>query len=184
MAKHSKIDAPGYPHFITGTIHKRINLFQISEFPCQTFIEELAFYREKFDFKLLGYVLMPDHYHLLILPKPGDKMRSIMSRIKGYAAHEIVNWLKISGHDELLTVFRLPPECRKRRKDAEYKIFQHDEYDYVIPNREKLLEKLRYIHANPERWGLVENAIDYKYSSCRTYELGDESVIRIDRILF
>jgi len=49
--------------------------------------------------------------------------------------------------------------------------------DEVIRNREMFLTKLRYIHNNPVKAGLVENPEDYKYSSARNYMFGDHSVI-------
>ena len=44
-----------------------------------------------------------------------------------------------------------------------------------------LIEKLNYIHNNPVCAGLVSKAVDYPYSSCRNYELNDETLIEIDK---
>ena len=43
-------------------------------------------------------------------------------------------------------------------------------YAFEIYCREKLIEKLNYMHMNPVRAGLVEKAVDYKWSSARWYE--------------
>ena len=47
-----------------------------------------------------------------------------------------------------------------------------------------LREKLNYIHGNPVRAGLVENPTRYPYSSCRNYELDDQTLIEIDKDWF
>ena len=56
-----------------------------------------------------------------------------------------------------------------------------DRYDDKIVTSEKILaDKLNYIHFNPVKAGLVENMIDWKYSSARNYYCGDNSIIKVN----
>ncbi len=45
--------------------------------------------------------------------------------------------------------------------------------DQVIRNEKMFWTKLKYIHNNPVKAGLVEKVEDYKYSSARNYVYND-----------
>ncbi len=150
---------------------------------CRIFIDNLKFYREKFGFKLIGYVFMPDHYHLLILPVKKVEIQKIRQSLKGHIAHQFLKIMKSEWKAEFLNRFRDGGKVTRNR-DAKYHIFQSDDYDFNVHNLEKLNEKLTYIHNNPVKNGLVEYACDYEYSSARNYENEDDSLIVIDKIGF
>ncbi len=52
--------------------------------------------------------------------------------------------------------------------------------DEVIRNEEMLRTKLAYIHNNPVKAGLVNQAEDYPYSSARAYFLADHSGLQVE----
>src|SRR5882672_1685045 len=54
-------------HYVTGVTYARVPIFRREEI-CSLFIEALSETRLKDPFKLIGYVLMPDHFHLLANP--------------------------------------------------------------------------------------------------------------------
>jgi len=56
-----------YILFITTNVYQHIKIFAISKY-CLILLRNLEFYRKKYHFKLLGYVIMPNHCHFLILP--------------------------------------------------------------------------------------------------------------------
>jgi REP element-mobilizing transposase RayT len=68
MAKLKTIIVPGNIYFITTTVVGNTKIFVEDKY-CQIIIDNLKFYRKKYKFKLFGFVVMPDHLHLLILPK-------------------------------------------------------------------------------------------------------------------
>lgn len=68
MGKLQTINVPGHAYFVTTTVVGYTKLF-IKDKYCQIIIDNLKFYREKLGFKLYGFVVMPNHIHLLILPK-------------------------------------------------------------------------------------------------------------------
>ena len=67
-------------------------------------------------------------------------------------------------------VTRWLPQYAKFVEDTDA-IWQARYYPFNVYSEEKLLEKLNYMHQNPVRRGLVENAVDWLWSSCRWYEL-------------
>ena len=53
-------------------------------------------------------------------------------------------------------------------------------YDFNVSTEKKRIEKLRYIHRNPVKRGLVQNPQDWAWSSFRHYVSGVESVVEIE----
>ncbi|MFH1187601.1 MAG: transposase, partial [bacterium] len=68
---------------------------------CSILIEEFNFYREKLGFKIFGYIIMPNHVHMLIWWDIGEKpeltIGKIMQGIKGYSAKKFIDYYKQSG---------------------------------------------------------------------------------------
>jgi hypothetical protein len=53
-------------------------------------------------------------------------------------------------------------------------------YDFNVRTREKQIEKLRYLHRNPVKRGLVDKPEDWEWSSFRHYATGVEGVVEIE----
>lgn len=140
MANRLRIDVEGYPSFVTTKTNKNIPYFRDSE-SAQSLIQILYFCRQKGWFYLMGFVLMPDHLHIIFMPK--DKNSSqIMHSIKSYSANEINKKLRRNGN-----------------------LWQRSFWEHKIPDREILFQKIQYIYENPIRKGLCETPESYPFSS-------------------
>ena len=64
---------PGELQFITSSVYRRTPLFRSERF-CRCFVDALAEVRKASGFLLIGWVLMPDHFHLLLKP---ERQRSV-----------------------------------------------------------------------------------------------------------
>ena len=120
--------------------------------------------------KVYGFVIMPNHLHVLWeLLSLNGKERPHASFTKK-TAHEIVKDLK-AHHPKVLPYFRV------KDKERSYRIWQRDSLAVLMDSKEKLEQKLDYIHANPlqERWKLATRPEDYPWSSASFYELGNSS---------
>jgi REP element-mobilizing transposase RayT len=67
MPFHGRQFSPGHLQFITTGTYRRARLFTCPRF-CWTFVETLRQVRQETGSLLLGWVLMPEHFHLLIKP--------------------------------------------------------------------------------------------------------------------
>src|SRR6185503_3487488 len=90
-----KSKEPNLVHYVTGVTYRRFPIFR-SDDACALLIEALATTRTSEPFKLIGYVIMPDHFHLLINPLNPD-ISVIIGRLKGRAAAKILKWLRVTA---------------------------------------------------------------------------------------
>jgi putative transposase len=90
---------------------------------------------------VLGYVVMPEHVHLLV-SEPEEKALSVAIQI-------------------------LKQRFSKTRKE-EY-VWESRYYDFNVRSQKKRIEKLTYIHQNPVRRELVAEPKDWRWSSFRDY---------------
>jgi hypothetical protein len=68
--------------------------------------------------------------------------------------------------------------AKRQNKEGEYQVWTHENHAEEVYGNDFIQTKVRYIHENPVRAGLVRNAADYLYSSAGTYA-GQEGLIDI-----
>ncbi|HYE72443.1 MAG TPA: transposase, partial [Blastocatellia bacterium] len=159
--------------YLTVVAKDRLPVFQteaIKQITC-TAINEA---RTSCGFLLFAYVIMPDHLHLLTdsTRKPSEVLRYI----KGIVSHRVIEYLKAKGYESSLAKLRIGVQERNYR----HSIWQHDSNVFQVFSEGTLMEKVNYIHQNPVRAGLVERAIDYRWSSARIWQscaLDDEPLV-------
>ncbi len=103
---------------------------------------------------------------------------AIMRDFKKFTAVRIIRQAEAEGRTNLLDAFESAGE---KTNCSKHKVWQDSYWDKNIFSERFLRQRLNYIHRNPVRAGLVENAEDYPYSSYRNYALGDHSLIEIDQ---
>ena len=86
--KWSNINIPGALHFITGNVRNRIPIFNHDRH-CEEFLGVCRELRQSWPAKIIAYVLMPDHFHLIANPKDG-KIIEFGGALKGKSARQIV----------------------------------------------------------------------------------------------
>ncbi len=167
----------GHVYYITTNVYNRLRIFTRPSFIVPLF-DSLNFYRYRQTFKLAGYVIMPDHIHLLIWPYGHSTVADITRDYKEFTAKRIIRQAEVEGIKEWVEAFRQAGEETGR---SENKVWQDSYWDVNVFTAPFLRQKLQYMHENPIRAGLVKNPGDYPYSSYRNYELREEWMIQIDR---
>jgi len=138
-------------HFLTFSCYRRSPYLGTA--PARDLFEcALERIRRRYNFVVAGYVVMPEHVHLLVSePRIGVLSRAVQA-------------LKLS-----VTVRRI-----------ERPFWQARYYDFNVPTHEKQIEKLRYMHRNPAVRGLVAKPEDWAWSSYRHYQTGKVGVVEIE----
>jgi len=153
--------------FVTTSCYKHIKLLE-SDFCKLIIANSMNFVAVKYNISILGYVIMPNHFHILLYFNEENKLSDAMRDLKKFCAFEIRKYLETN---ESLLLNRIRIENEKQV----FKVW-NDRFDDVwIGNRELLEVKLEYIHQNPlqAHWSLSEYPEDYNYSSAAFY-LGNE----------
>jgi putative transposase len=169
-------------HFITTSTYRRVPLFLTPAY-CQFFVDAVRAVRSKFHFLLLGWVLMPDHFHILVRPGLSESTSDIVKELKQRSAFAILEALRgqqgLASCRVLLGSLRLPPTVHDQ---ARYRVWQRRFVPFNVYTEKKQLEKLDYMHANPLKRELVSSPSEWPWSSWRFYYLDDRSVLEMDRI--
>jgi putative transposase len=141
-------------HFITFSCHRRMQLLG-SAHARDVFERELERVRKWYGICVVGYVAMPEHVHLLI----GEPERNELSIA--------IQMLK------QITSRKLRPKNLPQFWQVRY-------YGFPVWTEKKRIEKLRYIHRNPVRRGLVRRPEGWRWSSFVHYATGAEAVVEIE----
>jgi REP element-mobilizing transposase RayT len=162
--------------YITAVTKDRLPVFQTDTLKVIT-CEAINEARNSCGFLLFAYVIMPDHLHLLT-DNPRSKPSEVLRYIKGTIAHRVIEHLKEKNHESSLEKLRHEDWKRNHR----HSLWQHESNVFQVFSESVFMQKVNYIHLNPVRVGLVERAIDYRWSSARfgnRCELEDEP-LRVD----
>jgi REP-associated tyrosine transposase len=119
----------GQVHFLTFSCYRRRPNFEGAH-ACNTFVNALERVRRDYSLCLYGYVVMPEHIHLLVDEPERDTLARAMQSLKQGVA-------------------------RRLALRAEDSFWQARYYDFNVWSERKFVEKLRYIHRNPVKRGLV-----------------------------
>lgn len=144
----------GCLHFITFSCYHWMPLLDTLAAK-ETFETELARVRAWYGCYITGYVVMPEHVHLLLSEPERSKLSVAIQMLKQIASQK-------------LRPKHLPHFCQVRY------------YDFPVWTEAKRIEKLRYIHRNPVKRGLVERPEDWKWSSFVHYATGAEGIVSIE----
>jgi putative transposase len=113
--------------------------------------------RVRYRFAVIGYVVMPEHVHLLISePLIGDPSK-IIQAVKLSVSRRLAIGGEFSG-----------------------RFWQSRFYDFNLWGQQKEVEKLKYMHRNPVVRGLVACPEDWRWSSYRSYACGEAGLVRIN----
>jgi putative transposase len=169
-------------HYLTTSTYRRARIFDSERFKRQ-FIASLAELRAELGFRILGYVLMPEHFHLLIWPSERANPSQIMQKLEGGTARFILKTLRQNRRDtwcaRMLARFALPSTVRD---EANCRVWQRRFYDMNIWSEKKRLEKLNCLLNNPVKRRLVNSPGEWPWSSWRFYIQQDASLIAMDRL--
>ena len=148
--------------FITFSTYHRLKLLQTSPAP-EIIVEQLARLRGDSGVRILAYVIMPDHVHLVLVPPDGQKMGIEIGRFKARSAKAILAERGRLG-------LHIP-----KRGSHHSAIWQRRCYDHNCRTPEATLEKIVYCHNNPVASRLVREPGEWEYSSYRWYQ-GERNV--------
>ncbi|MBX9602968.1 MAG: transposase [Bryobacteraceae bacterium] len=97
MPRVARIVIPGLPHHITQRGNYRQKIFFRSE-DYRLYLNLLAEYARHYGVAILGYCLMPNHVHLILVPRNEQALGRLFRRLHGDYARAIHVRLRRKGH--------------------------------------------------------------------------------------
>ncbi len=121
----------------------------------EVFEHELERVRRWYGCYVSGYVVMPEHVHLLISEPERGGLPVVVQMLKQITSRQL-------------------------RRPELPRFWQVRYYDFPVWSEKKRVEKLRYIHRNPVERGLAERPEDWEWSSFRAWATGCEGTVEIE----
>ncbi|MCF8326258.1 MAG: hypothetical protein K9I84_14970 [Leadbetterella sp.] len=159
-------------YFVTFTCYRWLPLFEITNLYDN--IYKWFHYLKTKEIKICGYVIMPNHIHLLIfLPENAPELMLVIGNAKRFMAYEIGKRLK--NRQDILDILESGVKPPERKKGKLHQVFEESYDAKECFSNEFIEQKLSYIHKNPisGKWKLADTYIDYPHSSARFYETGE-----------
>jgi putative transposase len=141
-------------HFLTFSCYRRAALLGTSE-SRDVFERTLEQARKWYGFSIAGYVVMPEHVHLLVSEPERARLSLALQMLKQNIARQL-------------------------REPEGGSFWQARYYDFCVWSEAKRIEKLRYMHRNPVKRGLVSSPEQWAWSSFRHYLSGFEGMVEIE----
>ncbi len=156
-------------HFITCTCYRRQPWLGTPR-RRNLFLTVLEDVRRRYQFVVVGYVVMPEHFHLLISEPQEHTPSLVMQALKLGFARRVLGQTRRRRDRRQAELF--PPE--------KHHVWQPRFYDFNVWSVRKRVEKLRYMHENPVKRGLVESPELWRWSSYRAYALPETGPVRLN----
>jgi len=148
-------------HFITCSCYQCRPYLEIPE-ARDLFLSELERMRKKYRLIVVGYVVMPEHFHLLVSEPQKATLSTVMQAVKlGFTRRVVGN-------------------CPMLIDPHSHHFWQARFYDFNVWTDHKRVQKLRYMHRNPVTRGLVTTPDEWRWSSFRSYLYGEPGLVKIN----
>jgi putative transposase len=161
----------GYSHFITTSCYQRRPILGNAR-NRDLFLQVLEQVRRCYRFVVIGYVVMPEHVHLLLSEPERGNPSIVMQAIKQSFAHKLLRYLRSHSGPQQGDFWKAVL--------GQGHIWQHRFYDFVVFTDHKRVEKLRYMHRNPVTRGLALEPQQWRWSSFRYYAYDEAGPVLVN----
>jgi len=168
-------------HFLTFAVVEWVDVFSRTAY-ADIVVESLNFCQENKGLNVHAWCIMSNHVHLIVSAKESFNLSAILRDFKKFTSQRILAAIetntKESRRNWMLWLFKSAGERNKRNE--KYQFWQQDNHPEECTTTEMLESKLKYVHENPMRAGLVRQEWDYVYSSAIDYYTSQKGLVKID----
>jgi putative transposase len=164
-----KIENQNGVYFLTFTIIDWIDLFTRKEFSIVV-VDSLNYCIKEKHLVVYAYVIMSSHMHMVCKVNEPGNLSDVVRDFKKFTSKEFIKMMDEIGESRkewLLKRFSFEAQRIGRAKN--YKIWKDDNHAIEIGEYIEIEQKVNYIHENPVKAMIVENAEDYIFSSASDY---------------
>ena len=158
----------GQLHFITFSCYQRRPFLRTAG-KRDIVLRALEQARRRFGFVVVGYVVMPEHVHLLVSEPENGSLATAMQLVK-QTSSRISHRRRGSLQQELFA-----------ESEINAPFWQTRYYDFNVWTEKKRVEKLKYMHRNLVLRGLCRKPEDWRWSSYRCYAFGERGRVLLNQ---
>ena len=159
MARFARVVVPGVPHHVTQRGNRRLETF-FNDGDYRAYLDLLAEYCAAAEVAVWAYCLMPNHVHLILVPRDADGLRRALGEAHRRYTRRVNFREGWRGH-----------------------LWQERFHSFAL-DEGHLLAAARYVELNPVRAGLARRARDWRWSSARAHLAGkDDALVQVAPLL-
>ena len=162
-------------HFLTFSCYRRLPLLGTRR-ARDRFLHALEIVRERYKFSVVGFVVMPEHGHLLITEPAVGTPSLVLKVLKQRVSRDLRRKRRRVPPGQLRLAF-----AKEGTKLPRF--WQPRFYDFNVWSGKKLREKLQYMHVNPIIRGLVTHPKHWPWSSWSFYMNGEKGLVKIEPMM-
>lgn len=169
-------------YFVTCSIIQWLDVFTR---PCYAdiFLENIQYCQKHKGLEVYAWCIMSSHVHMII--GSHDKpLHGIVRDLKSYSSKQIVQAIRDNPKESrkgwLLWLFE--KEGAYNSNNVNHQFWQQNNRPIELWNHKLAKEKLEYIHMNPVKAGIVEQAYHFRYSSAIDYETGRKGLLELHQL--
>src|SRR5574341_619627 len=166
-------DHDGKARFLTFCTQNRMAILT-NESVLASLLQAIEWAREKYGFRLIGYVIMPDHVHLVIIPAIESKVGTLIGEIKRTST-KLIHYELRNKDNDLMSKFKV-----RRNGIDKFALWQKRCFARNCRDDLEVWEKVNYCHTNPVNNGLVRIPREWKWSSFNWYHGNRDVPLTID----
>ena len=153
-------------HFITFSVVQWVDALTRPQYK-DTIVESIKYCQQNKGLKIHAWVIMSNHLHLICSTSEPNKLSDVLRDFKKFTSVKLLDAIENNTQESrkswMLWIFKKAGEENKRNE--KYQFWQQDNHPIECSTKEILESRMKYLHENPVRAGIVNFEGDYKYSS-------------------
>lgn len=182
MSSKYKPGEDAIPHFITFSVVGWVDVFSRNVYK-DIFVNSLEYCQQNKGLILHAWIIMTNHVHLIISTKT-NTISDLVRDIKKFSSKKIILTIYESNEESrkewMLNLFRFAGAGNSNNK--EYQFWKQDYHPIELSDTHRCEQRLKYLHENPVRSGLVWEPWHYKYSSAIDYYTNEHGLLSIEHL--
>ncbi|WP_258103557.1 transposase [Marinoscillum sp. MHG1-6] len=167
-----KFDDPDGLYFLTFTVVEWVDIFSRQDY-VNIILDSLRFCQREKGLIVTAWVIMSNHLHLIISREENTRntLSDIVRDFKKITSSQILNEIRSNSLESrknwMLWIFKSAGERNRNNKNHQF--WKQDNRAELLFSNDFMEQKLDYLHQNPVKAGLVDEAEHYRYSIARDY---------------
>lgn len=182
MSRKYKFENPEGVYFISFATVGWIDVFTRRAYK-DILVESLTFCQNEKGLELVAWCIMTNHIHLIAKAKEGFLLQDILRDFKKFTSKKLIAAIQENNQESrkewMLSIFKSAGEYNSN--NTNFQFWRQDNKPIEVYSNAVIDQKLNYLHNNPVKEGIVDQAEDYIYSSARDYA-GQKGLLSLEML--